>query len=332
MANPAPRPETIDRLNQAVTPSFAMVAGMELDLFTPLKDGPMSVEQLAEALAVNPVKLKPLLYALVVAGLLTVEDERFANTPEAAHYLVRGLPTYRGDTYEGRVSRWRRMLQTAQTIRTGVPQGKVDYAGMSPDELTASYRGIHAEAVAAARSLMERHDLSSARHLVDVGGGSGGLALTVADAFPQLHATVVDFATVTAITQQYIEASGLTNRVGIMPADAVQGPLEGRFDIAVMFRLVQVLSADHAQQVIHNVSDIVEPGGSIYIIGQMLDNSRLSPLETVGSNLFFLNAFDDGQAYTEQEHRDWLTNAGFANCERLLLPNRMSIMSARKPG
>ncbi len=37
-----PRSETIDKLASAVYPSFAMLAGMQLDLFTPLKDGPMS--------------------------------------------------------------------------------------------------------------------------------------------------------------------------------------------------------------------------------------------------------------------------------------------------
>ena len=58
--------------------------------------------------------------------------------------------------------------------------------------------------------------------------------------------------------------------------------------------------------VLRYVGQIVEPGGVLYIVGQMLDNSRLSPPETVAGNLFFLNVFDEGQAYTEQEHRDWL--------------------------
>src|SRR5262245_57104408 len=83
MTSPPLRAETIEKLNQAVYPAFAMVAGMQLDVFTPLKDGPMRVEPLAEALGVDPNKLRPLLYALVVAELLTVEDEHFANTPEA---------------------------------------------------------------------------------------------------------------------------------------------------------------------------------------------------------------------------------------------------------
>src|SRR6266508_2541070 len=284
LTNPPLRPDTIEKLNSAVYPSFAMVAGMQLDVFTPLKDGPMSVEHLAEALAVKPHKLRPLLYALVAAELLTVEDERFSNTPEAAHFLVRGQPAYLGDTYEGRLMRWRATLHTAETIRTGVPQAKVDYAAMPLDQLEPWYRGFHAEAVAAARTLMARHDVSSARHLVDVGGGSGGLALTVAAAYPQLQATVVDLPTVTPITQRYIDEAGLAERVHVIPADAVQGPLSGTFDVAVLFRLLQVLSPDQARHVLRNVSQVIEPGGVISIVGQVLDDSRLSPPETVAGN------------------------------------------------
>jgi hypothetical protein len=63
--------------------------------------------------------------------------------------------------------------------------------------------------------------------------------------------------------------------------------------------------------------------------GQALDNSRLSPLETVVGNIFFL-IFEEGQAYTEQEHRDWLAEAGFTGVERVVLPNKMSHIIARK--
>jgi hypothetical protein len=41
---------------------------------------------------------------------------------------------------------------------------------------------------------------------------------------------------------------------------------------------------------------------------------------TVGFNLVFLNIFDDGRAYTEGEHRTWLTALGFAEIERVPLP------------
>ena len=54
---------------QSVYPPLAMIAGMQLDLFTPLKDAPMTAGQIADVLGLSPAKLKPLLYALVVARL-----------------------------------------------------------------------------------------------------------------------------------------------------------------------------------------------------------------------------------------------------------------------
>ena len=40
-----PQPTTIQKLATAVYPSFAMLAGMQLDVFTPLKDGAMTADE-----------------------------------------------------------------------------------------------------------------------------------------------------------------------------------------------------------------------------------------------------------------------------------------------
>ena len=116
------QPTTIQKLATAVYPSFAMLAGMQLDLFTPLKDGPMTAEDLADALGVKAEKLSPLLYALVAAELLTVEEERFANTAEADQFLVRGKSTYMGGRHGIFSQRWHAVLKTADSIQTSEPR------------------------------------------------------------------------------------------------------------------------------------------------------------------------------------------------------------------
>ena len=115
-------PDTIMHNVYAVYRSMAMVAGMELDLFTPLQDGPKDAATLAGLLQVQPGKLSPLLYALVTAGLLTVEDGRFANTAEADCYLVQGRPGYLGGLHGFYKKLWQATLNTAASIRTGQPQ------------------------------------------------------------------------------------------------------------------------------------------------------------------------------------------------------------------
>ena len=63
-------PDTIIRHQIAIYPAMAMLAGMQLDVFTPLKDGPLTGAEVATAIGVNPTKLVPLLYALVhLAGI-----------------------------------------------------------------------------------------------------------------------------------------------------------------------------------------------------------------------------------------------------------------------
>ena len=44
MTSPQPRPETINKLRYGAESSLAMVAGVQLDVFTRLKDGPMALE------------------------------------------------------------------------------------------------------------------------------------------------------------------------------------------------------------------------------------------------------------------------------------------------
>ena len=53
--------------------------------------------------------------------------------------------------------------------------------------------------------------------------------------------------------------------------------------------------------------------GALFIVGHLLEDSRLSPAAAVGINLVFLCIYDEGQAYTETEYRNWLAEAGFSD-------------------
>src|SRR5215467_12372578 len=88
--------DTIDRLTLAADQAHAMLAGVKLQVFTHLADGPLTSGQLAGRLDVQEGRLARLLYALAVTGLLEVRGGRFTNTPEAATFLVKGRQEYVG--------------------------------------------------------------------------------------------------------------------------------------------------------------------------------------------------------------------------------------------
>ncbi len=202
---------------------------------------------------------------------------------------------------------------------------------MTTGQEEALYRGGHAPTLADGRMLPTRYDFSAYRSLLDLGGGSGGVAIGVTEECPQIHATVGELPEVVAITQRFIQEAPTSDRLSVMPADFLSGSMNGSFDAVVMRNIIQVLSQDQAQSALKNAIKAVEPGGDLYILGRALDDSHLSPLNALYGNLYFLNIYDGGQAYTEQQHRDWLAEAGFGNTERTLLPDGRSIIVARKP-
>jgi ubiquinone/menaquinone biosynthesis C-methylase UbiE len=326
-----PEENPIEKIATSVYPPFAMLAGMQLDLFTQLKDRPMPAEQIAETMGVDSAKLKTLLYALVVADLLNVEGEFFSNTDTADDFLVRGRPSCVVNIHEQLSDLWSAALKTAESIRTGVPQASHDYSRMSKGQLQQFFRGQHPYAIEYGRDLMARYDFSSYRTLLDVGGGSGGLSIAVTDAIPNIQATVVEMSTVTPITQHFIDEAGAGDRIKVVAADVVHDSLPGSYNAAVMTAFLQVLSPDDARRVLKNVSRVMNPGGEIYIRGGgIIDNSRTSPPGLVSFNIVFVNVYDKGQAYTEQEHKEWLEEADFGGFRRTILPDGGSIITAQK--
>jgi SAM-dependent methyltransferase len=333
MESPLSRPDTVNKLRAAADAAFAMLAGMQLDVFTPLKGGPMTAEQVASAIGVGPARLPLLLNVLVVAGLLNEENGSFSNTPEANNFLVKGSPSYIGDRHAAMAMRWSAYFKTAESIRSGVPQAKVDFSNSSPEQLETFLRNINASTVPTARALLSEYDFSSVKTLVDVGSGGAGIAITITKACPQISATAIDLPKVAPIAQKIVEEAGATERVKVVAADVLSGPLPGAYDVAALRAFIQVLAPQDARAALKNIGAAVKPGGKIYIIGQILDDSRRAPLEAVGFNLAFLNMFDTGESYTEGEHREWLGEAGFVDIERanfMLVDS--GLITARKPG
>ena len=215
--------------------------------------------------------------------------------------------------------------------KTGIPQAKYDFSAMSEEELENYYRGTIAGAARAGRTLTEQFDFSGFNTLLDAAGGSGGLSIAVTEACPGLSATVIDLPTVTTFTRKFVDEAEASERVSVISGNIIQQPIKGSYDVAVLRAVIQVLSAEDAHQTIKNVAKVVKPGGSIYILGSVLDNTRLSPLNQVVYNLVYINVYDDGQAYTEQEHREWLDEAGFGEFDRLTLPGGSQLICAQKP-
>jgi 2-hydroxy-4-(methylsulfanyl)butanoate S-methyltransferase len=327
-------PSTIGRHEAAIYPAMAMLAGMQLEVFTTLKDGPLTAEEVAAAIDVKSTKLRPLLDALVAADLLNLQNDRFSNTMEADTYLVEGRPSYvAGSRRQYYADIWAGLLKTAASIRTGAPQHKHDFYAMSEEEMAAFFRGQHFNAVAAGEQLARIYDFSRFHRVLDIGTGSGGVAIGILQGCPGLSVTVADLARVIPVTRQFLEGAALQDSVAMSTVDILAGAPDGNYDVAIMRNLIQILSLEDALTAVRHVAQSLISGGTLLVVGSMLEDSRQSPVDLVGLNLVFLNIYDDGLIYTEGEYRALLTEAGFADIavRRGEMPVGNVLISARKP-
>jgi methylase of polypeptide subunit release factors len=74
-------------------------------------------------------------------------------------------------------------------------------------------------------------------------------------------------------------------------------PPPGTYDAAMLMRFVQVLGAEENRRVVRNVAASLAPGGTLYICGAVVDDSRTAPPMSVLADLLFLNVYDRGRKF-----------------------------------
>jgi len=323
-------PVVINQHLANVYPSLAMMAGMQLEVFTAIGEESKDLDSIAGILEVRSAKLRPLLYALVTAGLLIVDGNNFENNQEAKEFLIKGKPRYIGGMHSAYSDLWASTMHTAESIRTGHPQAEHDFGNMSQDELRAFIRGLDAGASATARRLQKEFDMGRFENILDAGGGSGGLAIALSRLCPSVKLTVADLSNVTPVTRECVQEANLSERISVEDCDLVNQKVQGAYDAIIMRSVLQVLGPEQAEAALSNTASGLRLNGELYMVGRVLDDSRLTPIDSVAVNVMFLNVYQEGQAYTESEYNDFFISAGLEKVSRTLLSGGYSIIRGTK--
>lgn len=321
------KPEVINQHLNAVYPALVLLAGMELDLFSFLSKTPKAVDRLAEEMSVMTSKLRPLLYALVSAGLIEVNGDLFSNTREAEEFLVKGEPRYFGDSYSTYQDLWKSTLFTAQSIQKGIPQARHDFASMTSEELYGFIIGLDSGAAATARRLHKNYDFSRFKYVLDAGGGSGGMVVELAKLCPDSIFSLVELPSIAEIAQQRVKKSDVGARISIIEADLTKDWSQERlFDVIVLRSVIQVLGLEQSKVALENLIKGLSPKGEVFVIGRVLENNRLGPAEAVSANVMFLNVYDSGGSFTVNEYEQLFKGVGLALKDKVSLSGGYTIL------
>jgi hypothetical protein len=326
--------EKIKELSSAAYKSFAFLAGMQLDIFTILSEKQVTLKQLAKTMNVKENHIERLLYALVSIGLLKKVNEKFMNTTEAEQYLVQDKPDYLGNHVyvNSRLNymNWGSGVYIADSIKKGEPHFFYDYSSVSFEQHLETFRGTLPVAVKAGEELAKWFDFTKVYIVVDVGGASGGLAIALKEAYPHLSLRVADIPSIVPVTETILKENNVTN-IQVSSCDILEAPFVNMCDVAVLRAVIQVLSPEDAMVGIQNVSKSINSGGYLIVLGHVLDDSMLSPVEEVGMNLIYLNWGYDVGCYTTSQYSEWIHRSGLVDLVFDSLPNGDRVILARKP-
>jgi tRNA1(Val) A37 N6-methylase TrmN6 len=108
---------------------------------------------------------------------------------------------------------------------------------MSDAELGAFLRGLPCQG----ELLAKQYSFERAVVLLDVGGGSGGVAIAACQACPGLSATIVELPRVVPFAAASVAEANLSGRICTAAVDVTATPPDGIFDVAVLRFFIQVL-------------------------------------------------------------------------------------------
>ncbi|HEY7431808.1 MAG TPA: methyltransferase [Streptosporangiaceae bacterium] len=321
--------------------SKTLFAAHELDLFALLeRRGGGTAEQVAADLKIAERPAEMLLTACASLGLLDKRRRRYENSPIAAKYLVPGKPDYFGDFIafnDKRVYDSYRDLTGA--VRSNRPVGWDPAAQRSffdsADPLITRhfYEAMHSLSTPTGQALASVPGIHTRSRLLDVGGGSGAVAIELCRALPDLTATVCDLPHVIEFAARKVAEAGLADRITTAECDLfAPGPYPTGHDVALLSLILHSFTPEQGKQILAKTFACLPSGGLLLISELMVNDDKTGPPPAALMSLTML-VEDEGRSYTAAEYEEWLGDTGFQQARRVTLdvPGANGLITAEKP-
>ena len=312
-----------------------VIGAAELDLFSEIDKGVNTVQALAKTLDLSEDVTDKLLIACTAQGLLEKEGDTYRNVPDVERYLVKGKPAYYGEYLiqqtKMEYDQWKDMAAACR--RPLQPKGMYQALMRDDPEMARNITvaGYNAS-ISAGYKMAREFDFTSHSLYLDLGGGSGCYSIPACESNPDLRAIVFDFPNVIAVTKEFIEKAGLSDRITTMPGDYVEDEYPNGADVISIIGNFHGTTRDEAEAVIQKAFDAVAPGGAVIISDHMLNDDKTGPIESALFNMFFLAYSRRGYIKTPGEVSEFMKKAGGVDIEiSEFIPGSVTRVVGKKP-
>lgn len=329
-AKPLPLPDTdpspiFEHYRGVYGNELLTAAVAHLAVFQHLAAGPMSLAALRGALGLAERPATVLMVGLRAMGLVAgAWPNKLELTPIAREHLAPGGAFYVGD-YVGLSATTPGVLAMVRALKTDAapPETADDGGGGSAFTFRAGVESAMDHADTARRltlalagraknvapALAKNLDLSKAKVLLDVGGGTGIYSIAAVKANPHLRAIVWDRAEVLKVAGEFAAEHGVADRVELRPGDMLTDPVPAGCDAILLSNILHDWDVPVCEALVARLAAALTPGGRLLIHDVLLNETMDGPLPTaLYSAALFLQT--EGRAYGVGEYRRMLAAAG----------------------
>lgn len=333
----ASRPTTVrlQRMVRAYRESAALMAGVELGLFTQIANGHDTEASLCTALGLTPLHAERIIVACVGLGLVERVDDKLRNAADVERFLVAGERQYAGEWMLFTKPDWDQWGRLTEHLRNQTPPraDNVKVSEFSVEDARCYHSATYSIGRGAGRLFLRQVDLSNKHRLIDIGGGSGAYCIEACKAHSQLQATVLDLESVVVVAREFIAEHDMSDRIEALACDFNHDPFPAGADVAVMASNLPMYGRDEFRAVVRKAYDALAPGGDMHLIGEALNAQRSAPADAALWGLSEALVNGTGLAHSCADVEGYFSAAGFTDIYTVdFVPGVLMRTHGRKPG
>jgi acetylserotonin N-methyltransferase len=321
--NTLPDPKPVLSLIEAFRHSKTMFAATSMGVFEILHEAPATAFAMAARLSANSDAIARLLDGCAALGLIEKQDGVYRNSAAAETYLYSGsahtLHGYVRYSDEALYPMWGHL---EDAVKEGTHRWTQSF-GLEGPIFSAFFRtdaamrdflmGMHGFGMLTSPQVVTAFDLSRFRHLVDLGGATGHLAIAACEQYAGLRATVFDLPRATALAQEQVAKSAAASRIDVVAGDFFADELP-EADLYYVGRILHDWSDDKIAHLLGRIVAHLPRDGALLIGEKLLAEDGVGPL---AANMQSLNMLivTEGKERSLGEYRKLLLASGFAQVE-----------------
>jgi DNA-binding transcriptional ArsR family regulator len=310
---PGKRDDAFYRLLAGVAHTKLLESVVDLRLPSLLAaQGPLSAAEIAEALGLHPRRAGKWLQLLGRTGLVTEKQGRYANSrmaeamfwdaPGRESFFVRDMIHY---------CRLVNAFDLPEVLR-GIPLPEtVRYPPRTPEEVQHLEHWMTITSRDTLTALQTAVEWTGVRTLLDVGGGDGTMACTMARAYPRLRVSVFNLPASAELARARIAREGLADRVQVVVGDFLVDDLPTGFERVLFSRVLADWEPEVCTRLIGLARAALAPGGSLLICEPFIDRNPDLALSWQFRYIFYDDLAVESYKFVRQ-YRSMLAAAGFS--------------------